>query len=374
MFGALRYVLAVMVVAQHVWAPFHNWSGVYAVFGFYVVSGYLMALVLNEVYPFTPGGTLRFLLNRALRIYAPYLVALAFAAWVAAAHPLVAGKIDPAMVLPANRDQWLANLLVLGLVPEYIPRLISVAWSLRVELVMYGLMAVGLARGLRATLLWYAASLGYTLFFVLSGAPFDERYYTVQAASLPFALGALAYHLRPRLTWRRHLPLAATLFALNWGVAHLFGKIGTDYGMYLSLLVSVYLVAVLRSPPAGVPSWLTRADRWLGNLSYPIFLLHWPIAVAVAVDQGLAPRPSWDLFLAALPPVHAAALALWLAVEWPLSRLRSRVRGRSVETADLGQGREQQVLPADQHGRGRQRPPRTARGARPHPDRVPAGG
>src|SRR5687768_17988821 len=61
-------------------------------------------------------------------------------------------------------------------------RLISVAWSLRVELVMYGLMALGLARGLRATLLWYAASLGSTLFFVLSAAPFDDRYYTVQAA------------------------------------------------------------------------------------------------------------------------------------------------------------------------------------------------
>jgi peptidoglycan/LPS O-acetylase OafA/YrhL len=373
MFGALRYVLAIMVVAQHVWAPFHNWSGVYAVFGFYVVSGYLMALVLNEVYPFTPAGTLRFLLNRALRIYAPYIVAVVFAAWVAAENPLAAGKIDPAMVLPANGPEWVATLLILGLVPEYIPRLISVSWSLRVELVMYGLMAVGLARGLHATLFWYAASLGYTLFFVLSAAPFDERYYTVQAAALPFALGALAYHLRPRLTWRRHLPLATTLFALNWGVAHLFGTIGTDYGMYLSLLVSVYLVAVLRSPPAGLPTWLTRVDRWLGNLSYPIFLLHWPIAVLVAVNQALPTRPSWELFLAALPMVHLAAVALWLAVEWPLGWLRSRVRGRSVEPAGLGQHREQQVLPTHQHGRGGQRTPGAARGAGARPQGVAAG-
>jgi peptidoglycan/LPS O-acetylase OafA/YrhL len=366
-FGTLRYVLALMVVAQHAWAPFHNWSGVYAVFGFYVVSGYLMALVLNEVYPYTPGGTLRFLLNRTLRIYGPYLVALLFAAWVVGESPLAAGKIDPAMVLPGNRDEWVANVLIIGLVPEYIPRLISVAWSLRVELVMYGLMAVGLARGLRATLLWYAASLAYTLFLVLSAAPFDERYYTVTAAALPFALGALAYHLKPRLAWRVHLPIATTLFGLNWGIAHLFGTIGTDYGMYLSLLVSAYLVAVLRSPPSGVPNWLVRIDRWLGNLSYPIFLLHWPVAVLVAVAQGLAPRPSWALFVAVLPVTHAGALALWLGVEWPLERLRGLVRGRSVESTGARQGREEQALPSNQHARRGQRPPGPRRGASARP-------
>jgi peptidoglycan/LPS O-acetylase OafA/YrhL len=130
---------------------------------------------------------------------------------------------------------------------------------------------------------------------------------------------------------------------------------------------------VLRAPPAGVPGWLRRIDGWLGNLSYPIFLLHWPLAVVVAVEQGLAPRPSWELFLATLPFIHAAAVGLWVGVEWPLGRVRAAIRARSVEPAGAGKRREQQVLASDQHGRRRERSPRAARGAGTRPEGVSAG-
>jgi peptidoglycan/LPS O-acetylase OafA/YrhL len=56
-----------------------GWSGVYAVFCFYLISGYLMCLVLSEVYI---GGSdsLKYIANRVLRMYPPHLVVLCLSA------------------------------------------------------------------------------------------------------------------------------------------------------------------------------------------------------------------------------------------------------------------------------------------------------
>ena len=48
----------------------------YAVFGFYVLSGYLMTLSLNRVYGFSAGGVGRFFANRWLCIFVPYYAVL----------------------------------------------------------------------------------------------------------------------------------------------------------------------------------------------------------------------------------------------------------------------------------------------------------
>jgi len=62
-----------MVVMQHL----GNVSalGVYAVFGFYILSGYLMTLILHSGYGYSWSGVRRFALNRFLRIYPIYWVA-----------------------------------------------------------------------------------------------------------------------------------------------------------------------------------------------------------------------------------------------------------------------------------------------------------
>lgn len=49
--------------------------GIYAVFGFYIISGYLMTLVMHESYAYTARGRIRFALNRFLRLYPQYWTA-----------------------------------------------------------------------------------------------------------------------------------------------------------------------------------------------------------------------------------------------------------------------------------------------------------
>jgi len=58
MFGTLRYLLAMMVVASH-FLPYEADAepfGRYAVVIFFVLSGYLMTRVLHETYGFSNDG------------------------------------------------------------------------------------------------------------------------------------------------------------------------------------------------------------------------------------------------------------------------------------------------------------------------------
>jgi len=67
MTGYLRFVLASLVVANHVWLPVANQIGLYAVAGFFVISGYLMTMIVGEVY-IGLSGLARYLANRFLRM------------------------------------------------------------------------------------------------------------------------------------------------------------------------------------------------------------------------------------------------------------------------------------------------------------------
>ena len=77
MFGVLRTTLALMVMAFHLFAGIAP-LGKYAVFGFYVISGYLMTLVMNDTYGHTWSGRYAFALNRLLRLYPQYWAAATF--------------------------------------------------------------------------------------------------------------------------------------------------------------------------------------------------------------------------------------------------------------------------------------------------------
>jgi peptidoglycan/LPS O-acetylase OafA/YrhL len=339
-FGTYRFLLAQLVVLGHLWPERRGVSHIYAVFGFYLLSGYLMSLVLDRVYGRSAAGTLRFLANRALRIYPPYWAALALGLAVLYALPETAARTSRYLALPADGREWLQNLWIFGLQGGQRPRVVPPAWSLDVELCFYVAMALVLARARWTIALWLAASLAYTGYLVASGAPFLERYAPPAAASLPFALGAALQRLAPGLpATPTALALAApALFAVHSVLPTALLPQPARAGFYLSLALAALAVASLRGvDPRRAPSWLWRADRALGDLSYPVFLLHWTVAAGlVAAGLGGAwPRGPGLWWKAAL----ATAALAWLlhrAVERPIEALRDRLRGVRDEAAPAG--------------------------------------
>jgi peptidoglycan/LPS O-acetylase OafA/YrhL len=331
LFGLYRYALATMVAVGHLRPSLGPFLGAYAVFGFYVLSGYLMTLVLTRTYAPSAQGTARFYGNRALRIFPPFWLALVFAAGLAWYAPETTRSLHPAIVLPVTTAGWLGNLSLIGVPVEAPIRLVPPSWSLRVEFFFYLVMPLGLARRPRAAAVWFFASVAYTVWLVASGAPVSDRYYPIAAASLPFSAGSLLYHVRERVRESEARILAligvGAFSVLAVGASRLWSD-PLATGFYASLsCAAAATVGLARLPRPGVPSWLARIDRFAGDLSYPIFLVHWPAAIAVHLLFGEAGGRHPLVFAAAVAAgVNAAAWMLHTAVEVPLARLRDRVR------------------------------------------------
>ena len=162
---------------------------------------------------------------------------------------------------------------------------------------------------------------------LLQGLPWEFRYYPALAAALPFGLGGLLFHSRawwqPRLRHAALPALALGLLAANWGLAHL-RRDYFDLHFYLNLVLCALAVATLLAAGQRAGPRLRRWDAELGALSYPVYLLHYPLAL-VAIAAGLTQRGA-AMFLALLPLV---LLASWLCVRWverPVERWRARLR------------------------------------------------
>lgn len=284
MFGIYRFVLSCMVVLAHLWPALTDWTGVYAVFSFYMLSGYLSAFVLNESYGFRFTGLLRFLSNRALRIYPSYLVVLVASIVIVLLIPDTAQRINEKLVFPSDLKGWLHNIFILGLNGDT-SRLVPPAWSVDVALFFYFSMAILLVRDRRITVLWFAASLAITLFMLISQYGFNLRYASILGASLPFSVGAMIFHFRQKFMKmsRWNILIASVLFVLYAISSKVLWNNPRSMGFYLSLFISIYLQTSLGSlRRKNMPSWIVKTDEFLGNLSYPVFLCHWHVASIIA--------------------------------------------------------------------------------------------
>ncbi|MEJ2410726.1 MAG: hypothetical protein P8Y48_15825 [Novosphingobium sp.] len=201
MFGTYRLALALIVMMHHLLAiPV---VGQYAVFSFFVISGFLMTAVMAGTYGYGTGGFLRFAANRALRLYPAYLFAVCLAICVIVlCGETFTQSYRAAMFLPRGTSAWAANLSMIfprAIPYHFVPRLLPATWALTVELTFYVLIGLGLSRTRVTSLVWLAASLIYTAAMFAAGADYYHHYALIPAGSLPFATGACIWHWRDAL-------------------------------------------------------------------------------------------------------------------------------------------------------------------------------
>jgi peptidoglycan/LPS O-acetylase OafA/YrhL len=320
MFGFYRYALAFCVAISHLWAGMIGGPAAYSVWGFYCLSGYLMTLILNEKYGFSPRGLFRFAFDRALRIYPAYYVVCAAMFVLFLLVPETSSRFLPNLRMPQTSQGWWYTLLLLP--PHDGNELLHGSLALRVELWFYVGMSLGLARSRRIAWAWFAASSLYTLWLLALRTPFPERYVFIPACSLAFSLGSLIYHEReriPAIKSARAVLLAACLWWLHvWVAQHVpYGPL--VFGLYSSLLFSgLAIAALMRLDPRACPPWVTRLDRLAGNLSYPIYLCHWGVGISVTWLLPGTSRADLVVFLLGFPLANLVAFLIYQHVERPL--------------------------------------------------------
>lgn len=345
--GLFRLVLAFCVVLSHgLNLPIPAASADVAVQTFYIVSGFYMGLVLTEKYHHFSS----YFTNRLLRLYPAYFAVVA----ATLAHSLLRWAIgrsaaDPGLLLyethfepldlPAKAYIVATNALLWGqdvalfldfsdggrslafttnfmATSPHVEKLLLVpqAWSLSIELAFYLLAPwlvsrpnTFLAGVLMATILarLALASSG------LSYDPWTYRFFPLEIGS--FVLGILVYrsmgHRRASMRVQR-LALAGLLAAT---------LVLATFPDEWFTRVAFYAYCAWALPLAFQLTRANRLDRYLGELSYPVYLSHL-LVISVALYSGWSgPR------LAALIVVMvlAASIALHEAVQKPVDRYRA---------------------------------------------------
>jgi peptidoglycan/LPS O-acetylase OafA/YrhL len=333
MFGIFRYCLATIVVIGHLWPSLVPGMGSYAVFGFYILSGYLMTLVLSDVYGFSKDGTLKFIINRLLRIFPPYL-------FIFFISIIIYFSIKPIpeqfyfFKLPLTFEDWLRNILLFDIKSGgniATPMLVGVAWTLYVELVFYFLMAIILVRNKTIALIWFFFSLVITTYMVIDGYDIVARYYSVIAGSLPFSTGAMIYFYRSKLIIKpqKLLQTVGILFLVNIFLTRVFdiGYLEVP-GLYISYALSALLiVGCININAQNLPIFVKRIDKLLGDISYNVYLCHWPVAIFISsfFFAGSLQRSS-PLFFISIFFINTFSLLVFYLIEKKINIARNIIK------------------------------------------------
>ena len=326
-----RFSLALMVMAEHLSGALPPQTGRLAVEAFFCISGFLSSTVPTTRYAGRPAA---FLANRFLRIYPTYWACLAVGLAVVL---LVPSSVDlhPSLLVPASARDWAANLAVFGLTQETTSRLLPAAWSLHTELWFYLVIGLVTAARPRLTLALLPLSLALSAYCAFWYAPVSF-YGTPVGNADAFFIGSTVFLMRDRLKPSNPTLIAALGFfvfeALAWGPFLGSQTVNEFLG---APVAGVLLLGLWNSKLDEMLAPMKRIGGTLGRLSYPLFLLHWPLGGFViglgGLHQGLT-------LLAVAGSLSLAAAALVLRfIEDPLVRIRSAIRKAEPVPAALGE-------------------------------------
>jgi peptidoglycan/LPS O-acetylase OafA/YrhL len=270
--AGLRFFLAWIVLASHVsnFVPYRDWlirfdyfGGHAAVLGFLLVSGYSIAHSISR-------NAERFYQRRLLRIYPLYLTAII----ISIVPFLIVGHNIKEYSLPTI-DNLIGNLFFLQGFFLYPLTSNGIVWTLSIEVACYLLAPFFIRLGSKKLFVLIAiSSICYMLFPRLQLLVGNGR--TTSTYGIPFLL----------LLWAWLLGFVFYLYSQAKAVQGLLIGLGcltiiTSYSYYgvgkLAIVTYIFCAFILiNSSRLSLPRIVLKSFRYLGELSYPLYLFHFP--------------------------------------------------------------------------------------------------
>lgn len=293
---ALRALAALLVIIYHAqWLP----GGYVGVDIFYVISGYLITGLLLRECERSGGISFQVFYLRRIKRLLPtsftVLIATAMMAWVIYPENLrkdLGQDIAAASLYLSNYffAFWQLDYQNLNTVP---PAVIHF-WSLAVEeqfylfwpVIIFILFKVGGRRGIGIGVAVITLSSFCFSLYLTSSSPIFS-FYSLPSRAWELGVGALVIFIPRRIQISsRYAWLASALIlyaAFKFNDSTLFP--GTS-ALFPVLGTAIALASVRNWPPSLNFLSSNRFVQWLGDISYPLYLWHWPVLLLPSIYLG----------------------------------------------------------------------------------------
>jgi peptidoglycan/LPS O-acetylase OafA/YrhL len=325
---ALRGAAAILVLVRH-YFPIADLGpvaayidpGTMGVVAFFCISGYVIPWSVLR----SPATVRQFLLGRAFRLYPTYWVSLMLAA----------------VAVPVALHEVLVNITMAQRFMG-VPDVVGVYWTLQIEIIFYALVAILMLSGRiadpRASLWCLLGLCVLSIAVAIPRAVLAIKTPVAPAFSLVVMFASFVfYHHRQAgflsarqmkgILWGVCLVLVGCFhlaYRQDWG----FGETPMRFTVAYAVGAGLFVLFMRFNIKA-------RVLRWLGSISYPLYLVHVPVRqLIVGLVPSIGELPSAML---GVPATLVLAALMHRLVELPLARagkaLASRSRGHRINEA-----------------------------------------
>jgi peptidoglycan/LPS O-acetylase OafA/YrhL len=326
--GLYRLLLAILVALSHAGISFYDYNpGVVAVISFYILSGYVMSMLIGKYYKH-PSVVPNFYLDRAARLFPQFLFYMIFASIL-----IYFLEFDSPFISKLTIDKWLLNFLILpqGFYMYWADGALVIpqTWSLGLELTFY-LVIPWIIIYFSKRLIYTLACVSSCIFLMAYFGKINSDYFGYRLLLGTLFMFLVGWSFFQNDSGSRKFRIIVFLSAGTLLLIAFFNKSLYQLPYNKEVLVGL-MIGILAVSTINYFSF-SNLDEFLGNLSYGVFLNHF---IIIWLMQKLLAVKVFDIWNITILLVSSCALSYgsYLYIERPALRWRRAIRNRIMQRA-----------------------------------------